>query len=148
MVEKLKSNTAELREMCEEAQYFSLSSLQKHLSALMIIHIAKAQAASRSYPRLAMVVVTTGKRGCVPVEALRLLKDAGFELESPSIQQNQNVITGGIETLCFASSKPALSESAANRLRDELLKIERAGTGTSSSCTPCHGGTDCRFSFI
>ncbi len=152
MMEKLKSNPAELQELCEVTEYFSLSSLQKHLSTLMIPSVSETPVTDTSYPRWAMV--TTPMHGFVAVEALRLLKNAGFELNrvlpdlSPPLSE-----VNGTETLYFKSSKP-LSDSTVSRLRGELGSIPHTGLPNASSscarsnnCIFWYTGCTCRVSF-
>ncbi len=151
-MEKLKQSgtTTELRDLCNEAEYYSLSSLHKHLSTL--ISESKAPAPAKSYPRC--VVVTTQSGGFVSAEALRLLKDAGFEFKS-SVQPDGSV--HGIETLYFTTSK-TLSAPTLSRLREQLDTNSRrfvrttpapVGTRVCASCSVFADACDgCRFSFI
>ncbi len=131
VMEKLNSNPAETRELCEEAEYYSLSSLQKHLSTLI-----SGPADATSYPRYAMATIQSP--GVIDIEVLRLLKDAGFELKSVVIRAPPN----GTETLHFSSSK-SLSDSTVSELADEIADIEsvRGSVRNSENHT-------CRFSLI
>ena len=110
MVEKLNSNPAELQDLCEEAEYYSLSSLHKHL-----ISGSKRNDhdTTTSYPRF----VKLSYPASVDVESVRLLMDAGFELKSGQHE-------GGQETLYFTSSK-SLNQSTVNWLAREVKCICR-----------------------
>ncbi len=130
ILEKPRSNTAELQDLREEAEYYSLSSLHEHLSTL--ISGPKATRTHTSYPRSALLTVQSP--GLLGLDELRPLLEAGFELKGirPSVN--------GFATLQFTSSK-SLRDSTVSRLEETMRDIGDSTCGDSNY-------RGCRFSLI